>query len=183
MDVMREDLQIVGSDSRRCRERKKRMIRRKGKTKIGNPCLFFTRQLRSPLPPICHQGGATATRVTRKADPPQCLLSSNDITPAPLSARPCLSSALSSPSPCQIAVSHTTACGLWQGGVPVLRGSGVRLQLGRMGMLSCLHRLLSGRLWALISLQRQRLRSMTSSNLPSLRVCAADEAAPAPAAG
>lgn len=46
---------------------------------------------------------------------------------------------------CQMAVSHTTACGLWQGGVPVLRGSGVFLQLGRMGMLSCLHRLLSGR--------------------------------------
>lgn len=80
--------------------------------------------------------------------------------------------------PPQIAVSHTTACGLWQGGVPVLRGSGVRLQLGRMGMLSCLHRLLSGRLWALISLHRQRLRSMTSSSLPSLWVCVADGVVP-----
>lgn len=80
--------------------------------------------------------------------------------------------------PPQIAVSHTTACGLWQGGVPVLRGSGVRLQLGRMGMLSCLHRLLSGRLWALISLHRQRLRSMTSSSLPSLWVCVADWVVP-----
>lgn len=78
----------------------------------------------------------------------------------------------------QIAVSHTTACGLWHGGVPVLRGSGVRLQLGRMGMLSCLHRLLSGRLWALISLHRQRLRSMTSSSLPSLWVCVADGVVP-----
>lgn len=74
----------------------------------------------------------------------------------------------------QMAVSHTTACGLWHGGVPVLRGSGVRLQLGRIGMLSCLHKLLSGRLWALISLHRQRLRSMTSSSLPSLWVCAVD---------
>ncbi len=45
----------------------------------------------------------------------------------------------------QIAVSHTTACGLWQGGVPVLRGSGVFLQLGNIGILSCLHKLLSGR--------------------------------------
>lgn len=80
--------------------------------------------------------------------------------------------------PPQIAVSHTTACGLWQGGVPVLRGSGVRLQLGRMGMLSCLHRLLSGRLWALISLHRQRLRSMTSSSLPSLWVCVVDGVVP-----
>lgn len=83
----------------------------------------------------------------------------------------------------QIAVSHTTACGLWQGGVPVLRGSGVRLQLGRMGMLSCLHRLLSGRLWALISLHRQRLRSMTSSSLPSLWVCVEDGVVPPPTGG
>lgn len=45
----------------------------------------------------------------------------------------------------QIAVSHTTACVLWQGGVPVLRGSGVLLQLGKIGILSCLHKLLSGR--------------------------------------
>lgn len=80
--------------------------------------------------------------------------------------------------PPQIAVSHTTACGLWHGGVPVLRGSGVRLQLGRMGMLSCLHRLLSGRLWALISLHRQRLRSMTSSSLPSLWVCVVEGVVP-----
>lgn len=83
----------------------------------------------------------------------------------------------------QIAVSHTTACGLWQGGVPVLRGSGVRLQLGRMGMLSCLQRLLSGRLWALISLHRQRLRSMTSSSLPSLWVCVEDGVVPPPTGG
>lgn len=89
-----------------------------------------------------------------------------------------ISSLLSPAFPPQIAVSHTTACGLWQGGVPVLRGSGVRLQLGRMGMLSCLHRLLSGRLWALISLHRQRLRSMTSSSLPSLWLCVADRVVP-----
>lgn len=82
------------------------------------------------------------------------------------------------PAPPQMAVSHTTAWGLWQGGVPVLRGSGVRLQLGRIGMLSCLHRLLSGRRWALISLHRQRFLSMTSSSLPSLWVWAADAAAP-----
>lgn len=60
----------------------------------------------------------------------------------------CLSYSL--PSVCslclgQMAVSHTTACGLWQGGVPVLRGSGVFLQLGKIGILSCLHKLLSGR--------------------------------------
>lgn len=85
--------------------------------------------------------------------------------------------------PPQIAVSHTTACGLWQGGVPVLRGSGVLLQLGRMGMLSCLQRLLSGRRWALISLQRQRLRSMTSSNFPSLWLCAVDGTPPPLTAG
>lgn len=81
-------------------------------------------------------------------------------------------------SPPQIAVSHTTACGLWQGGVPVFRGSGVRLQLGRIGMLSCLYKLLSGRLWALISLHRQRLRSMTSNSLPSLCVCVEDGVVP-----
>lgn len=85
---------------------------------------------------------------------------------------------------CQIAVSHTTACGLWQGGVPVLRGSGVFLQLGRMGMLSCLHRLLSGRRWALISLHRHRFLSITSRSLPSRWVAApvvpAPPAVPAP---
>lgn len=57
-------------------------------------------------------------------------------TPYPLFCSICLG---------QIAVSHTTACGLWQGGVPVLRGSGVLLQLGKIGILSCLHKLLSGR--------------------------------------
>ncbi len=67
----------------------------------------------------------------------------------------------------QMAVSHTTACGLWQGGVPVLRGSGVFLQLGNIGILSCLHKLLSGRRWALISLHRQRFLSITSRSLPS----------------
>lgn len=50
-------------------------------------------------------------------------------------------------------------------------------------MLSCLQRLLSGRLWALISLHRQRLRSMTSSNFPSLWVCVVDGMPPPLTAG
>lgn len=81
----------------------------------------------------------------------------------------------------QMAVSHTTACGLWQGGVPVLRGSGVLLQLGKIGILSCLHKLLSGRRWALISLHRQRFLSITSRSLPSRWAGAAEvPAVPAP---
>lgn len=108
-----------------------------------------------------------------------CLLLTVQSFPNPLCVQSLFGAVLCWPvSPPQIAVSHTTACGLWQGGVPVLRGSGVRLQLGRIGMLSCLHRLLSGRLWALISLHRQRLRSMTSSSLPSLWVCVADGVLP-----
>ncbi len=48
-----------------------------------------------------------------------------------------------------------------------LRGSGVFLQLGKIGILSCLHKLLSGRRWDLISLHRQRFLSITSRSLPS----------------
>lgn len=69
--------------------------------------------------------------------------------------------------PPQMAVSQRTVCCRRQGGVPDLRGSGPRRQLGRMGMLSCLQRPRSGRWRALISLHTQRLRSITSSSLPS----------------
>lgn len=71
------------------------------------------------------------------------------------------------PRPPQMAVSQRTVCCRRQGGVPDLRGSGPRLQLGRMGMLSCLQRPRSGRWRALISLHTQRLRSITSRSLPS----------------
>lgn len=71
--------------------------------------------------------------------------------------------------PCipQMAVSQRTVCCRRQGGVPDLRGSGPRRQLGRIGMLSCLQSPRSGRWRALISLHTQRLRSITSSSLPS----------------
>jgi hypothetical protein len=71
------------------------------------------------------------------------------------------------PRPPQMAVSQRTVCCRRQGGVPDLRGSGPRRQLGRMGMLSCLQRPRSGRWRALISLHTQRLRSITSRSLPS----------------
>lgn len=83
-------------------------------------------------------------------------------SPAPL---PSLSAPASHPH--QMAVSQRTVCCRRQGGVPDLRGSGPRRQLGRMGMLSCLQRPRSGRWRALISLHTQRLRSITSSSLPS----------------
>lgn len=66
-----------------------------------------------------------------------------------------------------MAVSQRTVCCRRQGGVPDLRGSGPRRQLGRIGMLSCLQSPRSGRWRALISLHTQRLRSITSRSLPS----------------
>lgn len=85
----------------------------------------------------------------------------------PRHPRPDPSSGAPAPRPPQMAVSQRTVCCRRQGGVPDLRGSGPRRQLGRMGMLSCLQRPRSGRWRALISLHTQRLRSITSSSLPS----------------
>lgn len=115
----------------------------------------------SPSPEIREEGRGSSGSLTWSFKCPTFKASLPE-SPAPLPSPGALAS-----RPPQMAVSQRTVCCRRQGGVPDFRGSGPRLQLGRMGMLSCLQRPRSGRWRALISLHTQRLRSITSSNLPS----------------
>lgn len=152
-------------------------VGRRGSLPRSNP----QPQTHPPLPPTRLRGAAgpqargvsqTSPRVQGRALLPGALSpgpseSAKAKSPGTAGRAPPLPVPVPSRRPPQMAVSQRTVCCRRQGGVPDLRGSGPRRQLGRMGMLSCLQRPRSGRWRALISLHTQRLRSITSSSLPS----------------